>query len=51
VAQVAQLLAEARRPLIIAGGGVIHSGATSELERLAELAGVFRTRFDESIRR
>ncbi|MGW7546467.1 3D-(3,5/4)-trihydroxycyclohexane-1,2-dione acylhydrolase (decyclizing) [Streptomyces sp. NPDC054770] len=40
VAQVAQLLAEARRPLIIAGGGVIYSGATPELERLAELAGV-----------
>nr|WSY56929.1 3D-(3,5/4)-trihydroxycyclohexane-1,2-dione acylhydrolase (decyclizing) [Streptomyces sp. NBC_00886] len=40
VAQVALLLAEARRPLIIAGGGVIYSGATPELERLAELAGV-----------
>jgi 3D-(3,5/4)-trihydroxycyclohexane-1,2-dione acylhydrolase (decyclizing) len=36
IAQVASLLAQADRPLIIAGGGVIYSGATAELERLAE---------------
>ncbi|GAB3347906.1 3D-(3,5/4)-trihydroxycyclohexane-1,2-dione acylhydrolase (decyclizing) [Amycolatopsis echigonensis] len=35
VADVARLLAEARRPLVIAGGGVIYSGATAELEALA----------------
>ncbi|WP_374192722.1 thiamine pyrophosphate-dependent enzyme [Streptomyces sp. MBT62] len=40
VTQVAALLAEARRPLIIAGGGVNYSGATAELDRLVELAGV-----------
>ncbi|MGH9107768.1 MAG: 3D-(3,5/4)-trihydroxycyclohexane-1,2-dione acylhydrolase (decyclizing) [Acidimicrobiales bacterium] len=39
VDQVASLLSHASRPLIIAGGGVIYSGATSELERLAPLAG------------
>jgi 3D-(3,5/4)-trihydroxycyclohexane-1,2-dione acylhydrolase (decyclizing) len=33
---VARLLAEAERPLIIAGGGVIYSGATAELEALAD---------------
>ncbi len=40
VGLVAQLLIEAERPLIIAGGGVVYSGATPELERLAELAGI-----------
>ena len=40
VARVVALLAQARRPLIIAGGGVVHSGATPELERLADLAGI-----------
>ena len=35
VAAVLALLAAAARPLIIAGGGVIYSGATAELERLA----------------
>jgi 3D-(3,5/4)-trihydroxycyclohexane-1,2-dione acylhydrolase (decyclizing) len=39
VGQVAAFLAAAERPLIIAGGGVIYSGATAELERLAEVAG------------
>ena len=34
------LLAGAERPLIIAGGGVIYSGATPELERLASQAGI-----------
>jgi 3D-(3,5/4)-trihydroxycyclohexane-1,2-dione acylhydrolase (decyclizing) len=37
---VLALLAAAAKPLIIAGGGVIYSGATAELERLAETAGV-----------
>ena len=40
VEQVAALLTQAQCPLIVAGGGVIYSGATSELERLAELAGI-----------
>ncbi len=34
------MLAGAARPLIIAGGGVIYSGATAELERLADAAGL-----------
>ena len=34
------LLAAATRPLIIAGGGVIYSGATAELERLAGTVGI-----------
>ena len=37
---VLSLLATATRPLIIAGGGVIYSGATAELERLAGRAGI-----------
>ena len=40
VAAVLALLAAATRPLIIAGGGVIYSGATAELERLAGTAGI-----------
>ena len=36
---VARLLAEAQRPLIIAGGGVVYSGATAELEALADATG------------
>jgi 3D-(3,5/4)-trihydroxycyclohexane-1,2-dione acylhydrolase (decyclizing) len=40
VEAVARLLAGARRPLIIAGGGVIYSGATAELSALAEAAGI-----------
>ena len=40
VAEVARLLAEAEKPLIIAGGGVVYSGATEELEALADAAGV-----------
>ncbi len=40
VAAVLDLLAAAQRPLIIAGGGVIYSGATAELERLAGTAGL-----------
>jgi len=37
---VARLIAVAERPLIIAGGGVIYSEATPELEALAEAAGM-----------
>jgi 3D-(3,5/4)-trihydroxycyclohexane-1,2-dione acylhydrolase (decyclizing) len=37
---VARMLAGARKPLIIAGGGVIYSDATHELEDLASAAGV-----------
>jgi 3D-(3,5/4)-trihydroxycyclohexane-1,2-dione acylhydrolase (decyclizing) len=37
---VATLLAQAERPLIIAGGGVIYSDASAELERLAASAGI-----------
>jgi len=40
VAAVLALLAAAAKPLIIAGGGVIYSGATAELERLAGTAGI-----------
>ncbi len=39
VAQVAAMLAAAERPLVIAGGGVIYSGATEELERFAAAVG------------
>jgi 3D-(3,5/4)-trihydroxycyclohexane-1,2-dione acylhydrolase (decyclizing) len=37
---VLAMLAAADRPVIIAGGGVIYSGATAELERLAGAAGI-----------
>ncbi|MFL5561421.1 MAG: biosynthetic-type acetolactate synthase large subunit [Gemmatimonadaceae bacterium] len=40
IASAAQLLASAKRPLILAGNGVIQSGATVELLALAELTGV-----------
>jgi 3D-(3,5/4)-trihydroxycyclohexane-1,2-dione acylhydrolase (decyclizing) len=40
VETVAQLLAPAQRPLIIAGGGVVYSDATPELEALAAAAGI-----------
>src|SRR3954447_11530994 len=39
VAAVAQLLASAKKPIIIAGGGVIYSDATAELEQLAAAIG------------
>ncbi|HET9021835.1 MAG TPA: 3D-(3,5/4)-trihydroxycyclohexane-1,2-dione acylhydrolase (decyclizing) [Ornithinibacter sp.] len=39
VATVAALLASARKPMIIAGGGVVHSDATAELEALAAAIG------------
>jgi 3D-(3,5/4)-trihydroxycyclohexane-1,2-dione acylhydrolase (decyclizing) len=38
--KVAALLAAATKPLIIAGGGVIYSQATRELERLANTVGI-----------
>ncbi len=37
---VLAMLAAADKPLIIAGGGVIYSGASAELERLAGTAGI-----------
>jgi 3D-(3,5/4)-trihydroxycyclohexane-1,2-dione acylhydrolase (decyclizing) len=40
VEAVLAMLAAADKPLIIAGGGVIYSGAAAELERLAGTAGV-----------
>jgi 3D-(3,5/4)-trihydroxycyclohexane-1,2-dione acylhydrolase (decyclizing) len=40
VAAVARLLAQAERPLIIAGGGVVYADATAELEALAAAAGI-----------
>src|SRR5215204_44079 len=40
VETVARLLAQAERPLIVAGGGVVYSGATPELEALAASAGI-----------
>jgi 3D-(3,5/4)-trihydroxycyclohexane-1,2-dione acylhydrolase (decyclizing) len=39
VTAVAALLASAKKPVIIAGGGVIYSDATAELESLAEALG------------
>ena len=40
IGAVAALLADADRPVIIAGGGVIYADATSELEELAGTAGI-----------
>ncbi|MFE2749649.1 3D-(3,5/4)-trihydroxycyclohexane-1,2-dione acylhydrolase (decyclizing) [Streptomyces scopuliridis] len=40
VAAVARMLADAEKPLVIAGGGVMYSGATEELEALADAAGI-----------
>jgi 3D-(3,5/4)-trihydroxycyclohexane-1,2-dione acylhydrolase (decyclizing) len=40
VEAVARLLAQAQRPLIIAGGGVVYADATPELEALAAVAGI-----------
>ncbi len=38
--QAAALLAQAKRPLIVAGGGTLRSGAHTELRALAELLGM-----------
>jgi 3D-(3,5/4)-trihydroxycyclohexane-1,2-dione acylhydrolase (decyclizing) len=40
IASVAKLIKESKRPLIIAGGGVIYSGATEALEKLANQTGL-----------
>jgi 3D-(3,5/4)-trihydroxycyclohexane-1,2-dione acylhydrolase (decyclizing) len=40
VARAAELLRGAQRPLLVAGGGVIYSGATEALRELAEATGV-----------
>jgi 3D-(3,5/4)-trihydroxycyclohexane-1,2-dione acylhydrolase (decyclizing) len=38
--RAARAIRRARRPLVVAGGGVIYSGATSELRKLAEDTGI-----------
>ncbi len=38
--RAAQLLRTARRPLIVAGGGVVYSGAATELRAFAEATGI-----------
>jgi acetolactate synthase-1/2/3 large subunit len=35
--KIAEILASARRPVILAGGGCVHAGASGELQRLAEM--------------
>jgi 3D-(3,5/4)-trihydroxycyclohexane-1,2-dione acylhydrolase (decyclizing) len=40
LARAAELVRAARRPLIVAGGGVIYSEATEELRALADAAGI-----------
>jgi 3D-(3,5/4)-trihydroxycyclohexane-1,2-dione acylhydrolase (decyclizing) len=40
LARAAELLRSARRPLIVAGGGVIYARATGELRALAEATGI-----------
>jgi 3D-(3,5/4)-trihydroxycyclohexane-1,2-dione acylhydrolase (decyclizing) len=40
LAQAVRLLREARRPLIVAGGGAIYSDATAELQAFAERLGI-----------
>jgi acetolactate synthase-1/2/3 large subunit len=40
VAEAARRLAASRRPMILAGQGVLYAGATGELVELAELAGI-----------
>lgn len=40
LAEVANLIKSAKKPLIIAGGGVIYSEATAELEALANATGI-----------
>ncbi len=40
VARAADLLRDAQRPLLVAGGGVIYSGATEALREFAEATGV-----------
>ena len=40
IGAVANLIKNSKKPLIIAGGGVIYSGATKELEALANATGI-----------
>ncbi|HEX2416949.1 MAG TPA: acetolactate synthase large subunit [Micromonosporaceae bacterium] len=40
IREAAKLTAAARRPVLYVGGGVIKSGATAQLRRLAELTGI-----------
>ncbi|GAA4658144.1 MULTISPECIES: acetolactate synthase large subunit [Amycolatopsis] len=40
VREAARLIAQARRPVLYVGGGVIKAGASAELLRLAELTGI-----------
>jgi acetolactate synthase-1/2/3 large subunit len=40
VREAARLIVDARRPVLYVGGGVLASGASAELLRLAELAGI-----------
>jgi len=40
IARAAAVIASARRPLIVAGGGVIYSGATDALARFCEQTGI-----------
>ncbi|WP_277050941.1 3D-(3,5/4)-trihydroxycyclohexane-1,2-dione acylhydrolase (decyclizing) [Ruania albidiflava] len=40
LARATDVVGAARRPLLVAGGGVIYSGATAELTRLAEVSGI-----------
>jgi 3D-(3,5/4)-trihydroxycyclohexane-1,2-dione acylhydrolase (decyclizing) len=40
VAALAELVRQASRPLIVAGGGVVYSDAGAELERLADAVGI-----------
>lgn len=40
IARAADFLRKARKPLIVAGGGVLYSGASGALARLAEAAGI-----------
>jgi 3D-(3,5/4)-trihydroxycyclohexane-1,2-dione acylhydrolase (decyclizing) len=40
VAEVAAAIKQAKNPLIIAGGGIIYSNATAELEALADATGI-----------
>ena len=40
VRRAAQVIASAQRPLLVAGGGVIHSGATAELTSFADATGI-----------
>jgi len=40
IRRAAQMIWESKRPLVYAGGGVIASGASAELQRLVEIAGI-----------